>query len=200
MTHSVTWLTHTWHVHQVAGNDACGSATPRPNSCDDSLKCVPWLIRMCAMTYSCQVMTHSCVCYDSFRKCGMTHSYVCYDSFRKCDMTHSYVCCDSFLNCDMTHVATLCPNLGSDAFMCAMTQSHVWHYSFICVPRLVRTCDWTHSYVWFTWLLPKWNSFICVPWLIHTHSQVWSVSHEEVFRYWPIHMCDIHTNITHLFF
>jgi len=32
--------------------------------------------------------------------------------------------------------------------MCDMTQSYVWHDSFVCVTWLIRMRDMTHSYVW----------------------------------------------------
>jgi len=49
--------------------------------------------------------------------------------------------------------------------MCAMTHSHVWRDSFICVTFicvrcLIHICDMTHLYVWHV-------SFICVTWLIY---------------------------------
>ena len=41
--------------------------------------------------------------------------------------------------------------------MCDMTQSYVWHDSFICVTWRIHMCDMTHSYVWH-------DSFICATW------------------------------------
>ena len=55
-----------------------------------------------------------------------------------------------------------------------MTHSYVWHDSFnhatwICVTRLIQSCDMNHSYV-------RHDAFICAPWHIHmcamTHSYV----------------------------
>ena len=51
-----------------------------------------------------------------------------------------------------------------------MTNSYVWHDSFICVTWLTDMFDMTHSYVWH-------DAFICVTWLTDmfdmTHSYVW---------------------------
>jgi len=72
------------------------------------------------------------------------------------------VCNDSFISvtelmhtCDMTQSC-----VWHDSFMCDMTHSYVWHDLFMCVTWLMHTCDMTRAYVWH-------NSFICVTWLIH---------------------------------
>ena len=52
--------------------------------CHDSFICVPWLIHICATTFS-------YVCHDSFTcvPCDMTHSYVTW-LIHMCATTHSY--------------------------------------------------------------------------------------------------------------
>jgi len=70
--------------------------------------------------------------------------------------------------------------------MCNMTDSYVWHDSFICVTWCVCMCGVTHSYVWH-------DSFICVTWLVHA----WDMTHWYVWRdslmclAWSIHVCDM---------
>ena len=62
--------------------------------------------------------------------------------------------------------------------MCDMAHSYMWHDLFICVTRLMYTCDMTRSYV---------HMCLCVM----THSWV---------RYSTIHMCDstyTHTTPSH---
>jgi len=62
----------------------------------------------------------------------------------------------------------------------------VWHDSFICVTRLIHTCDMTHSYV-------GQDSFICVLWRIRmcdtAHSYV--CYDPLVCVTWLISMCDV---------
>ena len=87
----------------------------------------------------------------------------------------------------------------------AMTHSHVFHDSFICVPWLIHMSVMTHSHVChdsFTclpWLIHM-DSFTCVPWLIHmsvmTHSYVCHDSFTCV--PWLIHMCAMtHSHVCH---
>jgi len=101
--------------------------------------------------------------------------------------------------------------------MCAMTRSHVWHavlmtdsYSwrdpFICVTRLLHTCDRTDSYVWHesfiraTWCIHKrdmiqshmrLNSFISVTWRIHIRDMTHSCRRHDSCTSvtWFIHEC-----------
>ena len=75
------------------------------------MRCVPWLIHVCAMTHS-YVRHVSVICVSwlidmcawLIHMCAMTHSYVCHDSFicvpwliDTCAMTHSYVHRDSLI-------------------------------------------------------------------------------------------------------
>jgi len=127
-------------IVQVVSHIGVVSVALRLCSCTLSQKiqranvCVPWLIHMCAMTYS-----H--VCHD------MAHSYVChalYDSFicvpwliHMCAMTHSYVCHDSFICVPCVILLIL---------MCAMTQSRVWHDSSILGICRIQMWDMTSSF------------------------------------------------------
>ena len=55
--------------------------------------------------------------------------------------------------------------MNNCTFTLAMTHSNVCHDSFIRVPWLMHTCAMTHSYVCH-------DSFILMPWLIHDSSQI----------------------------
>jgi len=74
-----------------------------------------------------------------------------------------------------------------------MTNSHVWHDSFIWATWLIHVCDMTHSY-------GQHDQFICVTWLIHignmTNSHVWHDSF--IWATWLIHTCDMtHSYVWH---
>ena len=64
---------------------------------------------------------------------------------------------------------------------------YVWHDSFVCVTRLIYTCDMTYSYVGH-------DSFICVTWLMQMreilHSHVWHDSFIP-FHTRHIHACEM---------
>jgi len=68
--------------------------------------------------------------------------------------------------------------------MCDMTNSYVWHDSFICVTWLTHMCDMPHSYACH-------DSLICVAWLFHlcamTHSYEWH--NPCIYVTWLIHTC-----------
>jgi len=96
-----------------------------------------------------------------------------------------------------------------------MTDSYVWHDSFvhvwrdssICVTWLIHMCDvmrycMTYSYVWHDSFVHVWrDSSICTTWLIYmcdlTHSCTCDVTHPYVLHYlftcvtWLIHMSDM---------
>ena len=77
--------------------------------------------------------------------------------------------------------------------MCDITSPYVWHDSFRRVTSPIHMCDMTHSYVWH-------DSFICVTWLSHTsdmtspytwHNSITCVT-------WLMHMCDMtHSYVGH---
>ena len=88
-----------------------------------------------------------------------------------------------------------------DTFICVpWAQSYVWRDAFICVTWRIHTWDMTHSYVWH-------DSFMCVTWLIHvcdmTQSHVWHdsiicVTWSFIGVTWLIYMCDMmHSYVWH---
>jgi len=149
---------------------------------------------MCDMSRS-QVWHDSCACsllisgirvYDSLicvtclvHKCDMTHVHV-FDMTRSCVGHDSPIC--------IWHTSTYHGwALGSSQAYVCMTQSYVWHTSFLCVTRLMHTCDTPHSSVWH-------DSFISETWLMHmcnmTRLFVWGAMpvRGDIIQYTYTHM------------
>jgi len=68
--------------------------------------------------------------------------------------------------------------------MCAMTHSYVCHDSFVCVPWLIHTRAMTHSYLWH-------DSFIRAPWIVHMDAITRSYVCYGAFTCvpWLVHTC-----------
>jgi len=132
-----------------------------------------------------------------------------------CDMTHSHVWIVSFM-CEISLIQFSCGKCVNLTVPPSPLEP-VWHYSFMCVTRLIHMCDMTPSFVWHdsfirvTWLIQMWHiqslasyvwhdSFICVTWLIHmcdmtnscvTYSSLVLPPSRFICVTWLIHMCDM---------
>jgi len=152
----VTWLSHSGltrscHTYLERVSDATSRHT---RFC---------LVHTCDMTHS--LRTHSLLSHIP-GACDMTHSHGTYSHGTHSLM--SYIPGASESCHVMSHHVTLAPvscirvtsSVLRRPHMCdkthsyvwnEMTHSYVWHDSFICLTRLVHTCDVTHSlrsYVW----------------------------------------------------
>jgi len=147
-------------------------------TCAMPFVCLPWLIRVRAMTHPCgswRTKWSATPCKQLVRACAMTRSWVGHDSFvcvpwviHVCAMTHSCICHD--FHSKKNEVTVLCVHwlihvchdscVYNHSFMCVMTHT-IW--SAAPQKQLVRVCAKTHSCVCH-------DSFVCVmthPWLIH---------------------------------
>ena len=97
-----------------------------------------------------------------------------------CVTWHFSFICVTWL-CNMTH---LC--VTRLIRMCEMTHSYVWHDSFICGTWLCHVCDMTHTFVGM-------SPFVCVKWLIHMCDMTYTCVGHELFVCvtWLIHICDM---------
>jgi len=106
---------------------------------------------------SCALSIHTCDGAHSKVRHGSTDAHWVSVNTHKYswDMTHSYISHDS----------------------CAITHANVWHFLFVCMPRLFGNSQQPFTNA------PKYmcvhDSFVCVPGLIHTrdmlHSYVWLI-------------------------
>jgi len=180
----------------------------------DSVKCVTWLIDMCAVPHPSATVSVSTGIYSAKKGwerdmnrlfvphnvlisrmwmieiCVALLNHICVTWLSQtCDMTHWHVCRDT----------ATCVTLLYD--ICDVTHSYVWRDAFIYVTWLIHLRDVTHSHLWC-------DSFVCVTWLTHicdmTHSYLWhdsidvcAVTHSLAWRCsiiyvtWLIHMCDM---------
>ena len=71
--------------------------------------------------------------------CDMTHSYAWHASFIRCDMPHSYVWYDSVIF-EKCLIHIFDMPLSWRIHIYDMTNSYLYHDSFICVPWCIHTC------------------------------------------------------------
>jgi len=157
--------------------------------CHDSLKCVPWLIHMCAMTLSyVKLLSRS----RSYLPCLLP---VCMSFLpHRCLWVSSH---GSLLSRSCSYLPPLYGVIWRIC-MCAMTHSHVWHESFTYVPWLFHTstlvkipplslCSVICTYFpiyglarvgshgsLLTWSRPYVAPLNMKTWLIHTHNVTYS--------------------------
>jgi len=142
------------HVNNCVRICMCDMTDPYTcHDSHDSFICVPWLIRMWAMT-------HSYVCNESFLRvawlshvCAMTHSYVCHDSF---------ICVTRLIHvCDMTHWFIRVIWVNSPR---AMTSNHQQIHSYVSLEQFAA-CRWKHtdSYMWYESILSTNHNFASSP-------------------------------------
>jgi len=179
--------------------------------CHDSSIYVTWLIHVCDVECkdSEYDLSHICVTHmnescciprqTGKRRLWAWHSHLSDVTLVKhirirvflvCDMSTPQVC-DMVSNSCVWHDSFI--SVTWLTYMCDMTHSCVWCDSFICVIWLIHMCAMTRSYVWY-------DSFICVPWLVHmcdmSHSCVWHDSFICVTCL--IHVCDMtHSYVCH---
>ena len=120
-------------------------------SCHDSLICgithsyMTWIWYACHDSFIC--MTRLIYTFD------ITHSYVCHGTLTCDTNTNAYTNKSWHTNeCLVSHVCLcMCVFVCVCVFVCicvwSMSDSYVWHYSFICVTLLIHMCDMTHSHV-----------------------------------------------------
>ena len=140
-------------------------------ACRDQFIRVPWLIHIYDSCISCNIgldtrnTTHSYACRDAIirvqfiRMPQLVHTHA---------VTHVYACCNSFIHMTNPYRATyILINVTRPIRTREVTHSHVW---------LIHTHVMTQSYIWLihivqhmSWYVWR-DSFIRVPWLIHTHS------------------------------
>jgi len=158
--------------------------------------CVTWLIYPCDMPHL-RDMTHSSVRYDA---CLNQSTMSCAVLSR---MTYSSAWYDCHVQSYHVSYAVL-SRMWYDLYVVCM-----WYDLFICVRRLVRLRDMTHSWAWndsnicMSWLMPqsvhglralRRSIITCVTWLIH--STVWHDSFICVT--WLMHKSDLtHSCVWH---
>jgi len=174
----VTWLIHMCDMtHSYVWHDSFICVVSLTYMCDmthsyvwrDPFICVTWPIHMCGITHL-YVWHDSFICVTRlFHRCDMTHSYVWHDLFvcvismnntgwRRpigCLIFAGYfphkspIISGSFAKYDLQLNASYG---SSPPCIIEGLNLYVWHRSFICVTRRIRTCQMNYSCAWYKWI------------------------------------------------
>jgi len=200
LVHMCKWLTNTcdlthvykkiFHVAQIHMCAACDMTQTLSHVWRDWFICVTWPLHMCQVTHP-YVWLDWFICVTWLNHmCDVTHSYVWHDSdTRGIWLIHLCATWLIYINgSSRLRQSTSAPSVTWRIHMSNMTQSHVFHDSFICaiwrrntsdmtnscvgnnsLIRLtgrIHSCYKTHLYIWRAYPLVWHDSLICVTWLI----------------------------------